>query len=124
MRAIDTVTGAAVTRGTEVEDYRGKVRVFVGTGRNGRVVISELDGSDRREVYAGLVGLRVVADADRGSISLPALCALVVAVLGILALVVTFGPSVSFYNGLNKGITVGSCGFEVVGTPGPFCGDY
>jgi hypothetical protein len=31
---------------------------------------------------------------------------------------------IGFYNGLNKGITVGNCGIEVVGEPGWFCGDY
>ena len=31
--------------------------------------------------------------------------------------------AVGFYNGLNKGVTVGGCAFEIVGDFGPFCGD-
>ena len=45
----------------------------------------------------------------------------------ILAAIVTaigFGTgTVGTYNGLNKGVTVGGCGFEIVGEFGPFCGD-
>jgi hypothetical protein len=31
---------------------------------------------------------------------------------------------VGVYDGLNKGVTVGDCGVELVGEPGWFCGDY
>jgi hypothetical protein len=31
---------------------------------------------------------------------------------------------IGFYNGLNKGVTIGNCGIEIVGEPGWFCGDY
>lgn len=29
--------------------------------------------------------------------------------------------TVHVYDGLNKGVTVGHCGFELVGNAGPFC---
>lgn len=28
---------------------------------------------------------------------------------------------VGTYDGVNKGVYVGSCGVEIVGTPGPYC---
>ncbi len=40
----------------------------------------------------------------------------------IAAIVV--GHYTSVYNGTNKGITVGSCGIELIGHPGLFCGNY
>jgi hypothetical protein len=50
------------------------------------------------------------------------------AIIGIVvALAIGVGVEtgeIGFYNGLNKGVTVGNCGFEVVGEPGPFCGNY
>lgn len=45
----------------------------------------------------------------------------------VLAIALALGlatHTIGFYNGLNKGITVGGCGFELVGQPGPFCGDF
>jgi hypothetical protein len=40
-----------------------------------------------------------------------------------LALISMFllGHNTNIYNGTNKGITIGSCGYEFVGVPGFFC---
>ncbi len=39
----------------------------------------------------------------------------------VFALGVVLGHNVNIYDGANKGVTFGSCGFEFVGSPGPFC---
>jgi hypothetical protein len=46
-------------------------------------------------------------------------------VIGIAAaILIMIGTGyVGFYNGLNKGVTIGSCGIEIVGEPGWFCGE-
>lgn len=39
-----------------------------------------------------------------------------------LLLALFVGTQVRVYDGLNKGVTIGDCGIEIVGDPGPFCG--
>jgi hypothetical protein len=47
------------------------------------------------------------------------------AVLVVVVVGVGFAVGlVGVYDGLNKGVTVGDCGVELVGEPGWFCGDY
>jgi hypothetical protein len=44
----------------------------------------------------------------------------------LVTVVVAVGFAVGLagvYDGLNKGVTVGDCGLELVGEPGPFCGN-
>jgi hypothetical protein len=53
----------------------------------------------------------------------------VMAVWAVVLVVVVVGIGyavglVGVYDGLNKGVTVGDCGLELVGEPGPFCGNY
>lgn len=40
--------------------------------------------------------------------------------IGII-LAFVLGHITNVYNGTNKGITVGSCGYEIIGIPGFFC---
>ena len=51
------------------------------------------------------------------------LTAIVVGVILTSGAVLVQTGAVGFYNGLNKGVTVGGCAFEIVGDFGPFCGD-
>lgn len=44
---------------------------------------------------------------------------ILVAIAVLAAFVV--GHNTNVYNGTNKGITVGSCGIELIGHPGLFC---
>lgn len=48
-------------------------------------------------------------------------------IIGIAFAILMIGVGtgyIGFYNGLNKGVTIGNCGIEIVGEPGWFCGDY
>jgi hypothetical protein len=54
------------------------------------------------------------------------LCSQVAALAIVIGLTLLFGTHMAgwwgTYNGQNKGMYVGHCGFEVVGDFGPFCG--